>query len=159
LLGGETEKANSRPSENTQGHVCENCGQPFESRKRGSAQKYCSPKCRLQAHRAESVSSAQSGSTQTLAKTPGTLKRLRKTTTLGKTLKKTLRNSPGIAMTVSSCREQRRTAVYFNTRGEPVIRQEADWNEETDTVVIIAKNNIPDFIDKLTDICGVPSFP
>jgi hypothetical protein len=75
----------------------------------------------------------------------------------GRTLRKTLRNSPGMAMTVSSCRSS--TAIYFNTRGELVIRQEADWNEDTDTVLVIAKNNIEEFLDKLTDICGVPSFP
>jgi len=56
--------------------------------------------------------------------------------------------------------EQRRKAIYFNTRGELVIRQECNWpHEDSDIVVIIAKNNIEQFLDKLTDICGVPSFP
>jgi len=29
------------------------------------------------------------------------------------------------------------TAVYFNTRGDIVVRQERDWNEDEDTVLVL----------------------
>ena len=52
-------------------------------------------------------------------------------------------------------REQPATAVYFNREGSLVIRQHR-WPDD-DTIIIIAASSIADFLDKLTDICGVPS--
>jgi hypothetical protein len=48
-------------------------------------------------------------------------------------------------------------AVYFNSRGHLVIRQEAEPNEDEDTVIYVAPENIAAFIDRLTDIIGIPS--
>ena len=48
-------------------------------------------------------------------------------------------------------------AVYWNDAGGLTIRQEREWNEEEDHVVHIGRDNIDAFIDKLTDICGIPS--
>src|ERR1700733_11478027 len=53
--------------------------------------------------------------------------------------------------------EQPATAVYFNAAGGLIIRQKADWDQEDDSIVIIAPGNINRFIDELTDICGIPS--
>lgn len=50
-------------------------------------------------------------------------------------------------------------AIYFNKADDLVIRQEADWNEDDDTVVIVSKCNIEAFLDRLTDACGIPSAP
>lgn len=55
-------------------------------------------------------------------------------------------------------REQRNTAAYFNKDGDLVIRQEAAWNDTEDSFVIVAKPNIDTFIDKLTDVLGIPAF-
>ncbi len=53
--------------------------------------------------------------------------------------------------------EQQAVAVYWNVRGELVIRQERTWDQDEDTFVVIARWNVDAFIDKLTDICGIPS--
>jgi hypothetical protein len=53
-------------------------------------------------------------------------------------------------------REQPETACYFNQYGGLVIRQRG-W-PDNDSVVIIAPNNIGEFLDKITDVCGIPSF-
>ena len=38
--------------------------------------------------------------------------------------------------------EQPRTAVYTNGVGDVVIRQERGWDEDSDTLVIITRNNV-----------------
>jgi hypothetical protein len=55
--------------------------------------------------------------------------------------------------------EQPSTAIYFNRVGALVIRQEGRDGPDDDPFIIIAKNNIEEFLDRLTDICGVPSYP
>ena len=52
-------------------------------------------------------------------------------------------------------REQPETAVYFNREGSLVIRQHR-WPDD-DMVIFISASNIDTFLDKITDICGVPS--
>jgi hypothetical protein len=53
--------------------------------------------------------------------------------------------------------EQSSTAIYFNNAGGLVIRQQR-WPDD-DSYIVISKTNISEFLDKLTDICGIPSFP
>ena len=48
-------------------------------------------------------------------------------------------------------------AIYFNSRGHLVVRQEAEWNEDEDTFIYIAPQNIAAFIDRLCDVGGIPS--
>jgi len=48
-------------------------------------------------------------------------------------------------------------AIYFNSRGHLVVRQEAEWNEDEDTFIYIAPQNIAAFIDRLCDVSGIPS--
>ena len=50
--------------------------------------------------------------------------------------------------------EQRQTAVYWNTDGDLVIRQRY-WPD--DDALIIAADSVDRFIDKLTDVMGIPS--
>jgi hypothetical protein len=52
--------------------------------------------------------------------------------------------------------EQPETACYFNPRGDLVIRQRG-WPDE-DSTVIISRGCVDEFLDKLTDVCGIPSF-
>ena len=51
-------------------------------------------------------------------------------------------------------REQPETAVYWNPKGELVIRQRRDYPDE-DQFIYIAAANVDSFIDKLTDIAGL----
>jgi hypothetical protein len=56
-------------------------------------------------------------------------------------------------------RDQRATAIYRNHWGGLVIRQECAWNEEDDPFVVINPENIEAFLDRLTEVCGIPSVP
>jgi hypothetical protein len=51
--------------------------------------------------------------------------------------------------------EQPATACYFNKREELVIRQRR-WPDD-DVVIFISPASITKFLDKITDVCGVPS--
>jgi hypothetical protein len=51
-------------------------------------------------------------------------------------------------------REQPETAIYFNPEGSLVIRQRRYL--EDDPYVVISAANINEFLDKLTEACGVP---
>jgi hypothetical protein len=53
-------------------------------------------------------------------------------------------------------RQQRMTAVYRNTAGDLVIRQERDWNEEEDPFVVITQQNEQEF---WIDFLGIRSCP
>jgi hypothetical protein len=51
--------------------------------------------------------------------------------------------------------EQPETAVYWNPRGELVIRQRR-WPDD-DPCIFISPHNVAAFIDRLTDLCGIPT--
>jgi hypothetical protein len=51
--------------------------------------------------------------------------------------------------------EQPETAVYWNPRGELAIRQRR-WPDD-DSIIYITRANIDTFLDRLTEICGVPT--
>lgn len=55
--------------------------------------------------------------------------------------------------------EQLAVAAYFNPAGDLVIRQERAWYQEDDSVVIVHRGNVASFIDKLTDVLGIPGAP
>jgi hypothetical protein len=54
-------------------------------------------------------------------------------------------------------REQPATACYFNPAGELVIRQRR-WPDD-DVFIYVAPHTIQEFLDKVTDACGVGSAP
>ncbi len=43
-------------------------------------------------------------------------------------------------------------AVYENERGEVVIRQEADWNDDEDTYIVVAREHVPALIRRLNEL-------
>jgi hypothetical protein len=55
-------------------------------------------------------------------------------------------------------REQRASAIYWNTRGDLVLRQERYWDEQDDPFLVIGRNNVHDFIDRLCEVVGIQSF-
>jgi hypothetical protein len=130
---------------------CEQCGKPFERRKHGggSPQRFCSQDCRSAFH-----SDAQRG------------ERSPACTLEAAVIDPAPEKSPEDAPEGNSefdwndtesvvLHEQPRTAVYWNTDGQLIIRQ-YNWPDD-DSVILIASNSIDEFIDKLTDLCGVPS--
>jgi hypothetical protein len=165
-LGGCIDQTNTQPAEHNQEpeliseqRICLRCCRPFTPRqgKGGKPQLYCSTACR------KANANPNDGPNASPNAVPNAIDAKDVGEDVGKDVGKDVEED---AEEFSWNRDdsvilqhQRRTAVYFNTRDELVIRQEADWNEETDTVLVIAKNNIEEFLDKLTDICGIPSFP
>jgi hypothetical protein len=54
------------------------------------------------------------------------------------------------------CAEQSKITIEFDEEGNAILRQ-SDWQED-DAVILIRRENIPDFIDRMTDALGIPSF-
>lgn len=129
---------------------CENCGNGFEPRKGGKPQRFCSEPCRMAFH----AGVREAGKAVTEAN--------RATCTLPI-------DAPAIPEPTSEefdwltdpsviLVEQPETACYRNPTGALVIRQRASWNSQDDSFVFIAPQSIGDFLDEITEICGVPSF-
>jgi hypothetical protein len=131
---------------------CEQCGQPLKSRKHGggSPQRFCSQECRTAWH------SAQRNPACTL-----------ESAIVDPPPKKPQTDSPAATPEASEdfdwsntnsvvLEQQPRTAVYWNPVGQLVIRQ-YDWPDE-DSCIVISKTSLDEFLDKLTEICGIPSF-
>jgi len=54
------------------------------------------------------------------------------------------------------CPQQSKITIEFDEHGNAILRQ-SEWPDDDD-VILIQRDNIPDFIDKLTDALGIPSF-
>jgi len=134
--------------------LCEQCREPFKPRKGGRPQRFCSETCRMAFH----AEAREAG----------------KAIVEGNRATCTLPFPPAASMTPELppvatgdfdwlndnsvvLREQPETAVYFNRDGALVIRQRAAWNQDDDPFVFISPANIGEFLDKLTDICGIGS--
>jgi hypothetical protein len=52
--------------------------------------------------------------------------------------------------------EQHETAIYWNPKGDLVIRQRS-WLDD-DSLIFISRTNVDEFLDKLCDVVGIPSF-
>jgi hypothetical protein len=133
---------------------CENCGKGFETHKGGKPQRFCSPECRLAFHadRREAGKAALDSFKQTCT-LPALTPHLPDTKTSPAPTGEDFDwlNDNSVVL-----REQPETAVYFNRDGALVIRQRAAWNQEDDPFVFISPANIGEFLDKLTEACGVP---
>jgi hypothetical protein len=132
--------------------VCEQCGQQFEPRSGsgGKPQKFCSTECRsafhAEAQRSQRSPTLDAPVTSSVAVEP--------------------QEKAAPEATVSDfdwasdhdsvvLPQQLLTACYFNPNGELVIRQRR-WPDD-DQFIFIAPESIDTFIDKLTDIVGIPS--
>ncbi len=54
------------------------------------------------------------------------------------------------------CPAQSKITIEFDEHGNALLRQR-EWPDDDD-VIMIQRDNIPDFIDRLTDALGIPSF-
>jgi hypothetical protein len=136
---------------------CEQCGQSFEPRSGsgGKAQRFCGTKCRAAFHSDGQLSqrSPTYSAPQTLSAVIPPAKKDEPAATPDDSKDFDWSNDDSIVL-----REQPETAIYFNPNGALVIRQRAVWpnDEDGDPYVYINPENIEHFLDKLTDICGVP---
>jgi hypothetical protein len=133
--------------------LCEQCGKPFEPRAKsgGSNQRFCSRSCRFAFHEAQRgpACSSVGPAWDQPAEKPAPA-----ATTKDFNDDFDWSNDEDIVL-----REQQSIAIYRNKYEGIVIRQERRWNEDEDTVIVITRENIGTFVDKLCDAVGVQSFP
>jgi hypothetical protein len=133
---------------------CERCGNNFIRHAGGKPQRFCSAKCRLAFHAEQRESDK---ATLDAIKQRGTLLTAITNTADPKTSPEPAGedfdwlNDDSVVL-----HEQPETAAYFNSKGALVIRQRAAWHQDDDPYVLICPQNIGDFIDKLTELAGVP---
>ena len=137
--------------------LCEYCNTPFARRtgRGGKPQRFCSPKCRQAFH----AQREQRGPTCSAPSTAPSVAQSSEKDTQATT------DSPAPAGCTEFkwsdegvvIQEQPETAVYFNQYDALVIRQRAREYGDDDPFVVISSENIQMFIDKLTDIVGIPS--
>ena len=158
-----TEQVECKPASEFQDFKpCEHCGQRFKPREGsgGRAQRFCSVDCRQAFH-----SEARSGGTLDLE--PQRDQRAPTCSGLPVVIDhpttKQSAGSPkpeldfdwgdvdGVVLA-----EQAETAVYWNPKGDLVIRQR-NWHDD-DSLIFISKNSVDEFVDKLCDVVGIPSF-
>jgi hypothetical protein len=133
--------------------LCERCNKPFTARSGsgGKPQRFCSSECRTASH-TDSQRSQRQDDQQNVGKTSALV-------TLGTPLEQdTTEEDFDWSGENVVIRKQPATAIYFNPNGALVIRQQADYPDD-DPFVYISADHIEAFLDKLTDVYGVMSFP
>jgi hypothetical protein len=129
--------------------TCEQCQLQFAPRSKsgGRPQRFCSPQCRGAFHSGANVSQRRSPHVglPAIIETPVAKQPPNESTAFVFDW-----NGDDVILA-----EQQAVAVYWNPRGDLVIRQQA-WMDD-DSIVLIAKNNVAEFIDKLCDVAGIPS--
>lgn len=136
--------------------TCEQCGMTFTPRVGGKPQRFCSPDCRRSFHdkpQRDNVHVAPVASPALPAVMPPP----------------SPKNAPAASPEAFKdfdwstddsvvLHHQPAVAAYFNQAGGLTIRQERSWDQDEDIVIAIAPENVGEFIDKLTDVIGIPSF-
>jgi hypothetical protein len=149
----DTQSDNTSP-ESAEIVPCEHCGNSFTRHVGGKPQRFCSAKCRQAFH--TNKREADKAALETI-KQRGTLLTLHSNSADPKTsLEPTGEDFDWLNDDSVVLHEQPETAVYFNSKGALVIRQRAGWNQDNDPYVLICPQNIGDFIDKLTELAGIP---
>jgi len=132
--------------------ICEHCGLSFTRRSSGGKlQLFCGPDCRRAFHdkpQRDNVHVAPGGLPAVVDPQPP------------KSSVSAPEPSAGFDWVDDDSiilRHQPAVAVYIGQNGHLVIRQERQWDEDGDTIICIAPESIDTFIDKITDVVGVPS--
>lgn len=129
--------------------ICENCNGEFTPRagSGGKPQRFCGEDCRRQYH-ADSQRGPTPEPKQALAVIPAQ----KKPATEPEPENEFDWNTDSSVV----LNERPATAVYFNNAQDLVIRQKQPWDSE-DAFVYIPRDAINEFLDRLTDACGIPS--
>jgi hypothetical protein len=150
---------------------CQQCGKAFPPRQGngGKRQKFCSAKCRQQSRNAQRVSDPNASIIPNAS--PPTRQRSNpNASNVPPRQPSPLDGGPDSSGDVDefdwnddrlvTLPAQQQIAIYHNPKGSLVIRQMRDplWQQD-DPFVCISASNIEEFLDQLTDVCGIPSFP
>jgi hypothetical protein len=153
------------PPDLDSGSICEQCREQFTPRAGscGKPQRFCSSECRQRWHTAN-PNVAQRGGPHvggddlTLAK-PSLEENLTSGFRAGSTAPSPdpdrfdWINDDSVVPT-----EQPATAIYRNRENSIVIRQQAAWDREEDSFVVITTQNVMAFVDQLCDLAGIAEF-
>jgi hypothetical protein len=123
--------------------TCEACGATFMPRSQsgGKPQRYCSPECRKSPK--ATGNPIEQDATPTVAPEPPKKD--------GEVV-----DFDWSDPRLTTIEEQPQTAIYINASGSLVIRQ---WRyPEDDAIAIITRSALDDFLEKVTDVGGIPSF-
>jgi hypothetical protein len=149
--------------------TCEQCGKPFARREAsgGTPQRFCSPECRTAFHsenrsvrqRSPACNAATEQAAAPLAETPkathGAAEAVLAAYLEGRREEQEdvfdWHRDDSIAL-----ERQLSIAIYLNPRDHLVIRQEREADQDEDTFIYIAPQNIAAFIDHLCRVAGVP---
>jgi hypothetical protein len=151
----------------SQSPPCEHCGTAFARREGngGKPQRFCSTKCRTSFHRqtevpnVTNVTSVGGPASEAAASTPEPTKTAQEAAEakLAAILAKQEEERFDWFTDDSVVLEKQLSiAVYLNARHHLVIRQEAEYPDE-DSVILVAPQNIREFIVRLCDVAGIPT--
>jgi len=131
---------------------CERCAVTFTPRLGGKPQRFCSPDCRRAFHdkpQRDNVHVASRGLPAVVdapePKQSADAPEAYKDFDWSSDDSVVLHHQPAVA-------------AYINQAGGLTIRQERSWDQDEDIIIAIAPENVGEFIDKLTDVIGIPSF-
>jgi hypothetical protein len=139
--------------------ACEHCQKPFQPHR---GKRFCSSQCRVAFHNAKRVSETPPETPSRFNETPKRVSETVETVETPKPSPQTAAPKPEPEFDWNDreapivLAEQPETAVYRSPTGHLVIRQK-DWPND-DIVVLISPQYIMEFVDRLTDVAGVPSF-
>jgi hypothetical protein len=136
--------------------ICEQCAQQFTPRSHsgGSPQRFCSSECRVAFHNTEGQRGQRSPACASVEPP------LVPDSPPPKSPPAAFLKAPAFDWYNDNTvviKEQPATAIYFNKDNALVIRQRDPLDEDDDPYIFIAEHNISEFLDRLCDICGVPS--
>jgi hypothetical protein len=153
--------------ESQQSPLCEHCNGPFARREGngGSPQRFCSSECRTAFHsgsrsvrqRSPACDAATEAAATPIAEPTKATQEAAEAKLAAILAKQEEERFDWIADDSVIVEKQLPIAIYLNRRNHIVIRQEADVYSDEDAVILIAPQNIMQFINKLCDVAGIPS--
>jgi hypothetical protein len=153
-IGGKTNPTVAAESDKTATPttLCDQCSKPFEPRSGsgGKPQRFCSTACRTAFHGAEPQRAQHSPTCSNVAQLSAVVPPKKEDAPAGAAEDFNWNDTESVILP-----EQPATACYWNPKGELVIRQKG-WPDD-DSFIYIAPNLVSEFIDKLTDLIGIPS--
>jgi hypothetical protein len=141
---------------------CERCSQQFKPRvgSGSRAQRFCSTDCRQAFHsaarsgRAPDLEPQRDQRAPTCSGLPAVIDPpVTQTQTRPQAAESDFDWNDADAVALA---EQHETAIYWNPKGDLVIRQRS-WMDD-DSLIFISKNSVEEFVDKLCDAVGIPCF-
>ena len=133
---------------------CEQCGQAFTPRAGGRPQRFCSVECRRAFHDKPQRGNVHVASRVSVA-LPAVIPQPKPENASAATPEANSDFDWSDADAVALA-EQYETAIYWNPKGDLVIRQR-HWHDD-DSLIFISKTNVGEFVDRLCDAVGIPSF-